>query len=630
MKKALSIVLCLAMVISLGVCAYASGEASGETVPIAAVIDVSSDGVAVDPEAASYSAAGEVSGGMADGILIESDELYVKGINVTAGSLAVGGETGYYDIEIGENGVPTAVEGDSWNSVIILDDPTHESDKLYGDGSRENSLGSGIYTTGADSFLTLDNAYVWTSGAVRSALAVNSLSTVVVKDSYLESTGAITCYKPVTRLLLSTCRSNVIVGGNAYYYNSTSISGDWGALSTDTGGPNPTYLYAYNVVTDNTMGGYTTYADTNCYVEIYGSDMVSAEYGGFIACSGVLRIGSLSEATAEALLYADEDDLLSEDKPSVITAGRNAVVVHLVDSMGRNSGYDRMAGVLDISNTTLKTDKAELTPRDYYNDENGDAYGESGYFLDYTAGSAIVLRSTNIDMDLRNVTFDTYANAVTGRPIAIHSVLNYDARGAVSVPDGEASLNHEIDIADSTVDGDIVHMDYQRAMNIRLANSTLNGAVISGTTAGWNDLWADMEDDGKAANFDAEMIYSLLTKNEAYETVWGANLVLDGTSVWNVTGDSSLASLTLAEGAVLAAPAGAELTIYVDVAMDNNDLTYDASTGTVIEELESGVTYSGVVIEVSEGAVSASGEASGDGKGDTPPDGFGGSLGAPL
>lgn len=608
MKKALSIILCLAMAMSLGVCAYASGEASGETTPIAAVIDVSAEGVAIDSQATSYSAAGTVSGEMAEGVLIESDELYVKGINMTAGSLTLGGEKGYYDIELDENGVPTAVAGDTWNSVIILNDPTHESDKLYGDGSRENSLGSGIYTTGADSFLTLDNAYVWTSGAVRSALAVNSLSTVVVKDSYLDSTGAITCYKPVTRLLLSTCRSNVIVGGNAYYYNSTSISGDWGALSTDTGGPNPTYLYAYNVVTDNLLGGYTTYADTNCYVEIYGSDMVSAEYGGFIACSGVLRIGSLAEATAETLLYADEDDLLAEDKPSVITAGRNAVVVHLVDSMGRNSGYNRMAGVLDISNTTLKTDKAELTPRDYYNDENGDAYGESGYFLDYTAGSAIVLRSTNIDMDLRNVTFDTYENSVTGRPIAIHSVLNYDARGAVSVPDGDASLNHEIDIADSTVDGDIVHMDYQRAMNIRLANSTLNGAVVSGTTAGWNDLWAGMEDDGKAENFDADMIYSLLTKNETYETVWGANLTLDETSVWNVTGDSSLASLTLEKGAVVAAPAGGELTIYVDVAMDNSDMTYDASTGTVIEELEPGVTYTGVVIEVREG--SASGEAS--------------------
>jgi len=86
-----------------------------------------------------------------------------------------------------------------------------------------------------------------------------------------------------------------------------------------------------------------------------------------------------------------------------------------------------------------------------------------------------------------------------------------------------------------------------------------------------------VDDNGRAENFDAEMIYSLLTKNESYETVWGANLSLDESSVWNVTGDSSLASLTLAEGAVLAAPAGGAMTIYVDVAMDNDDLSYDAS-----------------------------------------------------
>lgn len=604
----------------------ASGDASGETTPIAAAIEIDAAGVTVG----SALAAGRVSDGTAEGVLIESDELYIKGINMTSGSLALGGETGYYDIETDENGVPHAAEGDRWNSVIILNDPTHESDSLYGDGARENSLGSGIYTTGEDSLLTLDNAYVWTSGAVRSALAVNSLSTVVVKDSYLESTGAVTCYKPVTRLLLSTCRSNVIVGGSAYYYNSTAISNDWGALSTDTGGPNPTYLYAYNVTTDNLTGGYTTYADTNCFVEIYGSDMRSAEYGGFIACSGILRIGSLAEATPEALAYADEDDLLDEDTPSVITAGRNDVVVHLVDSMGRNSGYNTTVGVLDISNTTLKTDRGELTGRDYYNDENGDAYGESGYFLDYTAGSAIVLRSTNVDMTLRNVTFDNYENSVTGRPIAIHSVLNYDARGAVSVPDGEASLDHKINIADSTVDGDIVHMDYQRAMELHLENTTLNGAVVSGTTAAWNELWRDVQDDGRAENFDAEMIYSLLTKNESYESVWGVRLSLDENSVWNVTADSSLAALTLAEGAALTAPDGYELRIWVDVDMDNDDLTYDAATGTAIDELEAGVTYTGVVIELN-AIASMAGGASGDGKGDTPPDGFGGgSLGDPM
>lgn len=588
MKKLLSILLALTLALSLGLGAYASGEASGdasgdasasaEATPIEAVIDISDGGEHTE-----------------EGILIERDDLYVQGVNVSSGRLTLGGEAGHYDVSFDENGVPHATEGDTWNSVIILDDPDHASDKLYGDGARENSLGSGVYTSGADSFITVDNAFIWTTGAVRSAMAINSLSTAVVKNSFIQSDGAVTCYKPVTRLLLSTCRANVFVGGTAYYYNTEVVSGDWGALSTDTGGPNPTYLYAYNVDSDNTVGGYTTYADTNCFVEIYGSRMRSAEYGGFIACSGILRIGSTADATAEALAYADESDLASgEPIDSEIVAGRNDVVIHLVDSMGRNSGYNTLMGVLNISNTLLKTDRDELTERDYYNDPNGDAYGECGYFLDYTAGSGIALRSTNADITLTNVTFDNYENSVTGRSVAIHSFLNYDARGAVSVPDGEASLGQSVAITDSVVDGDILHADYQRPMDVSLTATTLNGAVISGTCAGWNALWTDVQDNGLAENFDAAKIYELLTKNESYETVWGVRLSLDEDSVWNVTGDSSLYSLTLADGAQIVLPDGAE--IYVDVDMSNGDLSYDASTGTQIAAFEPGVSYTGVVI----------------------------------
>lgn len=580
MKRTISILLALAMALCLGAGAYASGEASGPTADITAVIDVSDGGVS-----------------SGENVLIESDELYVQGVNVSSGTYTLGGETGHYDVTVDEDGMPHASKGDTWNSVIILNDSDHESDKLYGDGARENSLGSGVYTGGENAVINIENAYIWTSGAVRSALAINTQSTAVVKDSYIESAGAITCYKPVTRLLLSTCRANVLIGCDAYYYNTQVVSGDWGALSTDTGGPYPTYLYAYNVDTDNTVGGYGTYADTNCFVEIYGSRIRSAEYGGFIACSGVLRIGSTADATEEALAYADGNDLASgEPIGSEISGGRNAVVIHLVDSMGNNSGYDSTVGVLDVSNTTLATDKDILTARDYYNDENGDAYGECGYFLDYTAGSGIALRSTNADITLTNVTFDCYENSVTGRPVAIHSFLNYDARGAVSVPDGAESLGQNIVIDGSVVDGDILHADYQRYMDVTLNDSVLNGAVISGTCAGWNGLWAGVEDNGLAENFDAAKIYELLTKNESYETVWGVRLSLDGDSVWNVTGDSSLYSLTLAEGAEIVLPEGAA--IYVDVDMSNDDLGYDAATGTEIEAFEPGVTYTGVVITV--------------------------------
>ncbi|MCD8116950.1 MAG: hypothetical protein LUE21_07530 [Oscillospiraceae bacterium] len=594
--RLLSVIVALCLCLGLSCGAFASsGEAGTSSVP--GVIEVDGGAASVSEETAGITVAGEVTDSSASGVLITDDDVGTSGLHITSGTYTLGGEDGYFGIAYDEDGVPYATEEGEYNSVIILNDATHESDLLYSQGSSENSLGTGIYAEGEDTLLLVENSYVWTSGAVRSAIGVYQLGTVVVKDSYIESTGALTCYKPVTRLLLSTCRANVFVGGSAYYYNTTAVSSDWGALSTDTGGANSTYLYAYNVLTDNPNGGYSTYADTNCFVEIYGSEMYSAEYGGFIACSGVLRIGSSDDASEEALLYADKDDLLTENKDSLVSAGRNAIVVHLVDSMGNNSGYDTTTGVLNISNTTLQTDKDTLTTRDYYNDENGDAYGECGYFLNYSAGSGIALRSTNIEMTLDNVTFDVYENAVTGRPIAIHSILNYDARGAVSVPDGEESLGQSIALSNMSVDGDIIHNDYQRPMTITTENVVINGAIVSGTCAAWNALWSDVEDNGLAENFDGDMIYSLLTKNETYETVWGVRLSLDSDSVWNVSGDSSLYSLSVEEDAVIQAAEGYEIEIYVDCAMSSSDEFYDYTTGTQVDSLPAG-EYQGVVILV--------------------------------
>ena len=72
---------------------------------------------------------------------------------------------------------------------------------------------------------------------------------------------------------------------------------------------------------------------------------------------------------------------------------------------------------------------------------------------------------------------------------------------------------------------------------------------------------------------------------------------MDGDSSWTVAGDSSLYSLTLADGAQLRAPAGHELEIYVDCEMDNEDLFYDHTGGTRVETLAPG-EYTGVVILV--------------------------------
>jgi hypothetical protein len=73
---------------------------------------------------------------------------------------------------------------------------------------------------------------------------------------------------------------------------------------------------------------------------------------------------------------------------------------------------------------------------------------------------------------------------------------------------------------------------------------------------------------------------------------------LDGNSSWMVTGNSSLYSLTIAKGASVQAPKGYKITIYKDCKMDNNDMFYNYTTGTVVKALEPGTTYTGVAITV--------------------------------
>jgi hypothetical protein len=539
---------------------------------------------------------------MGSGILITSEVTGPTAFNISDSTFTLGGETGYYHVTKDSEGVPSASlakkgDKDTYNSVIILNDAAHTSEAAYAERAGELTLGVGVHNSGEGTFTRIDNAYVWTSGSVRSAVAIKSLSKVVVEDSHIESTGGITCHKPVTRLLLSSCRANLIMGGSAYYYNSTANSYDWGALSTDTGGPNNTYLYAYNVETLNKRGGYSAYADSNCFVYIYGCDMTSAEMGGFVASNGELNIAASSDATPEALEYM-KGETLKGSKPTVITARRNAVVFHLVDSMspGFQDGTSRNAstiGKMTVKNSTLSTVCELESARNYLVDPNDDASrGECEYYIEHHKGSVIALRSTNADIDLTNVTMTAAKNETTGKKVLIHSLLNYDARGAVYVKDGAEFAGHNISMKDMDVSGDILHEDYQRKMVLSLADTRIEGAVISGTMANWNAIWKGIDSEY------VEEIYDMLAHDTTYDTVWGVRMSLDAKSAWTVTGDSTLHTLTIEKGAKVKAASGKKMTIYTSCKMDNSDSAYDYTTGTVVKELKPGVTYTGVCIRV--------------------------------
>jgi hypothetical protein len=83
-------------------------------------------------------------------------------------------------------------------------------------------------------------------------------------------------------------------------------------------------------------------------------------------------------------------------------------------------------------------------------------------------------------------------------------------------------------------------MDYQRRMTLTLDNTILTGKVVSGTVADWNALWTAYD---KA---DCNWLV-----DDDFASYYGVELTVQNGAVWNVTGQSSLSSLTVAEGATV-------------------------------------------------------------------------------
>ncbi len=434
----------------------------------------------------------------------------------------------------------------------------------------------------------------------------------------------------------------VLSSGSTYFYNDDVIASDWGAFSLD--GCYSANVYIVGCYSINSVGGYSIYSlgatgqENSAY--FYGSYAASAQYGSIVCAAGFIYTGDLDDATEESLACADGVELESvlENGWSYIGGVTSAITMQADSSSATTVGiFNAHHTILDSANVVDRDgnaliDTLEVYASDYLNDL---AVGASYFFLSSFHGSAISIRSENVDLTLDDCI------VTSGNGIAIQSVIGYDTNAnGINVTDGDEYYGINTVIANMELTGDIIHQDYQRKMDLALESATLTGAVVSGTCAGWidyitglvADLWTDECDE---LELDAATIIETLCPNDSYEAVWGVRMSIDADSAWIVTGDSSLYSLTVAEGAVIEAAEGLTLAIYVDCELSNDDLSFDYTTGTQVVSLTAG-EYTGVVIIVTAGDASADITEStdgtfSDGLDDNPPDGLGGgSLGDPL
>ena len=203
-------------------------------------------------------------------------------------------------------------------------------------------------------------------------------------------------------------------------------------------------------------------------------------------------------------------------------------MIHAPD-MGGAGKAAADCGTLNVINSTLATSRSLKSTRDYAKHINHavDAY------INYTMGAALLVKSTSANITLDSATFDSFNR------VAVMTVLNSDSMGNFlqAETDGAEVKPIAISMKNMNAKGDIKHMDYQRIMTLSLENTTLHGAVVSGTAKEWKALWSAY--DKRDCNW---------VRDDNWNTCYGVRMTLKNGGTWNVTGKSTLSSLTVENG----------------------------------------------------------------------------------
>ena len=531
MKKVLSILLCLALAMSLGVSAFASGEASDETVMSVnasaeagvTAYKITESGMTATETDGVNVASGEITDTYADGVVMEITDFSTNGFAVSGGEYTISNSVITKSVTgpVDANASGGYIAGVTNGTLIIKDSVFTNAGK----GGR-----NGNYTVDCE-----------------------STGVMVVINSEITQTGftgdpegyTADIADPPSNLALGIsgyARANMSVGrSQTYYYGSTVTTEGWAAMSTDSAQSGFAF-YSYDSNAYALHGGYGTYADSSCVDWFYASGLYSAEVGAIISNNGEIhmRHGDAAEADG-VLIYLPEDYEVSanyESGRSYVMAGRNDFQLHSPDMGGGGARGDFVA-ILDLQDTDLVTSAAwdaEATLIDWSVD-----YGPAiAAYVDLIKGANILVKSTGADIDLKNVTTESSSG------VLLLTALNSDSMSRYALASDDMTEKFvTMTVTDSAVSGDVQHYDYQRNTAVELVNSTWDGAYVTIDKAAWDAMWSD---EVKADDY----CYWILDTEKYFDgegTV--STLSIDSASVWNVTGASNLDKLTVEAGGVV-------------------------------------------------------------------------------
>lgn len=553
MKKLLSILLTLTLILSLPVLGYASGEASAEedTGP-KAVLVFGDDGEDTENEQTegfdlSFYDGGALTESGIRGFLFTSDSsdaalLYSEPAVEPGLTFTLGGDAANYDLA----DYPGSAEAVAFLRSVGVD--TADSVILLGDDQAADSCPPVISAKGWTN-LTIEGVALFAEGAARSAFYsdVSGGSTVpgpgsggaqgseapvvVVSNSLLETTGGGSIDSEISVGSSGGRARGIQPQGKSvtYLFNSAIVSRTWGAWSTDSARQGLD-LVAWRSL-GLSQGGYGAYADTSCHVFLYGSTLIGSSDGIVASNNGEIYVTSSDDTTNTTALRAvmnkttsardlSWEDLGASGEPmdSVIMGGQTAIQFHMPDQ-GHSGAKNQTQGTLYMKGGALVTDESLI---------NGGFDSIAAYNQHY-AGACLVTKSAQTNALFCGTTMESWNG------VLIHCMINSDSN-VNNIADGDETIGSTVTMQDMDVAGDIVHDDYQRELYLNLDNTTLTGAIYSNTCEDWNALCE--------AEFDGEYILN----PDGYDTWWGVTVNLANGAVWNVTETSVVTDLVINDG----------------------------------------------------------------------------------
>ena len=354
-------------------------------------------------------------------------------------------------------------------------------------------------------------------------------------------------------LVYGYARANMSIGtSRTYYFDSYVETEGWAAMSTDAG--RGVEFYSYNSTARAVNGGYGVYADNGCYDYMYGTALMGAEMGAIIAGGGEVHLYSTDYAGEELLSM----QLTTEPTPGVrglVLANRTGIMIHSPDEAGSGDNGNTAASVFEARGVdfVMSDDMdAYWQQNEFYDGETWQPdyqdysakYDVSvGEYIEFIRGAAILVKSTSANIDLEDVTFVCENGTSEGQGTMLMSVVNSDNHGrwVKASQDSDKIQGTAANIADSVISGDIKNYDYQRKMTVNLDGTEWTGALYTWDADTWDAAWSD---ECKAA----ERCLWILDGESYNRQTQGSILTLAGGSVWNVTDDSGLVSLTVEAG----------------------------------------------------------------------------------